>query len=192
MPSSTALSQPSQPSRPNELAQPDRTVPGDGVDDAGNAGAILDHDARPGTVLPAALTPLVGRLRERVAVADLIRNPEVRLLVLTGPGGVGKTRLAVAVGGTVRDGFRDGVCFVDLAPIPNADQVLPTIASALAVRGTSSVPLIDAVQATLRSRHLLLIIDNVEHVADAASLLTDLLIANPELTILATSRSVLS
>jgi len=138
------------------------------------------------------MTPLVGRLRERMAVADLTRNPEVRLLVLTGPGGVGKTRLAVAVGGTVREAFRDGVCFVDLAPIPNAEQVLPTIASALAVRGTSSVPLIDAVQATLRSRHLLLIIDNVEHVAGAASLLTDLLIANPELTILATSRSVLS
>lgn len=192
MSSPTALSEPSQPSQPNGLAQPDTTVPADGVDDARDAGAILEHVGMPEPLLPAALTPLVGRLRERMAVADLIRNPEVRLLVLTGPGGVGKTRLAVAVGGAVREAFRDGVCFVDLAPIPNADQVLPTIASALAVRGTSSVPLIDVVQATLRSRHLLLIIDNVEHVASAASLLTDLLIANPELTILATSRSVLS
>jgi non-specific serine/threonine protein kinase len=167
-------------------------VPADGVDEARDAITILDHDARPGAILPADLTPLVGRLRERMAVADLIRNPEVRLLVLTGPGGVGKTRLALNVADTVRDSYRDGVCFVDLAPISHAAQVLSTIASALAVRNSSSVPLIDAVQATLRSRNLLLVIDNVEHVTDAASLLTDLLIANPGLTILATSRSVLS
>lgn len=154
--------------------------------------SALDDPAARATPLPAALTPLVGRLRERTGVADLIRNPEVRLLVLTGPGGVGKTRLALNVADTVRDAFRDGVCFVDLAPIPDAGQVLPTIASALAVRNSSSMPLIDAVQATLRSRTLLLVIDNVEHVTAAASLLTDLLIANPGLTILATSRSVLS
>ena len=186
------MSSPTAPSQSTASTQPDTTAPGPEVDDARDAASPVDDDAIREVQLPAALTPLVGRLRERTAVADLIRNPEIRLLVLTGPGGVGKTRLALNVANTVRDSFRDGVCFVDLAPIPHADQVLPTIASALAVRNSSSVPLIDAVQATLRSRTLLLVIDNIEHVTAAASLLTDLLIANPGLTILATSRSVLS
>ncbi|MDQ3539256.1 MAG: AAA family ATPase, partial [Chloroflexota bacterium] len=177
-------------SPPNAPSQPEEDPPPDAVDAV--SPPPLDDEPTPETPLPADLTPLVGRFRERTAVADLIRNPEVRLLVLTGPGGVGKTRLALNVASTVRDAFRDGVCFVDLAPIPHANQVLPTIASALAVRNSSSVPLIDAVQATLRSRTLLLVIDNVEHVTAAASLLTDLLIVNPGLTILATSRSVLS
>jgi predicted ATPase/DNA-binding CsgD family transcriptional regulator len=162
------------------------------VDDTEGAAPDADEPGARPSSLPAELTPLVGRFRERTAVADLIRNPEVRLLVLTGPGGVGKTRLALTVAATVRESFRDGVCFVDLAPIAQADQVLPTIAAALAVRNSSSMPLIEAVQATLRSRTMLLVIDNVEHVTAAASLLTDLLIANPGLTILATSRAVLS
>jgi len=188
----STMSSPTALSEPNGLAQPGKTETADGVDEARDTASTGHDDGTGATPLPAALTPLVGRLRERTAVADLIRNPEIRLLVLTGPGGVGKTRLALNVANTVRDSFRDGVCFVDLAPVAHADQVLPTIASALAVRNSSSVPLIDAVQATLRSRTLLLVIDNVEHVSAAASLLTDLLIANPGLTILATSRSVLS
>src|SRR5680860_986688 len=141
---------------------------------------------------PTALAPMVGRRRERLAVSDVLRNPEVRLLVLTGPGGVGKTRLALSVIDGLRDSFRDGIAFVDLSPIRRSDLVLPTIAVNLGVRHSTVVPLMDAINATIRSRQMLLVIDNFEHVADAALLLTDLLMANPELTILVTSRSVLS
>jgi non-specific serine/threonine protein kinase len=143
-------------------------------------------------VVPTALAPMVGRRRERLAVSDVLRNPEVRLLVLTGPGGVGKTRLALSVVESVRESFRDGVSFVDLSPISRSDLVLPTIAGSLGVRHSTNMPLIDAINATIRSRQMLLVVDNFEHVADAALLLTDLLMANPDLTILATSRSVLS
>ncbi|MBA3379287.1 MAG: tetratricopeptide repeat protein [Chloroflexia bacterium] len=142
--------------------------------------------------VPTALAPMVGRRRERIAVSDVLRNPEVRLLVLTGPGGVGKTRLALSVVDGLRDSFRDGVWFVDLSPISRSDLVLPTIAGSLGVRHSSNVPLMDAINATIRSRQMLLMVDNFEHVADAALLLTDLLMANPDLTILVTSRSVLS
>ena len=142
--------------------------------------------------VPTALAPMVGRRRERLAVSDVLRNPEVRLLVLTGPGGVGKTRLALSVVEGLRDSFRDGIAFVDLSPISRSDLVLPTIAVNLGVRHSTNVPLLEAINATIRSRQLLLVIDNFEHVADAALLLTDLLMANPELTILVTSRSVLS
>ncbi|MBA3274546.1 MAG: tetratricopeptide repeat protein [Chloroflexia bacterium] len=143
-------------------------------------------------IVPTALAPMVGRRRERLAVSDVLRNPEVRLLVLTGPGGVGKTRLAWSVVEGVRDSFRDGVSFVDLSPISRSDLVLPTIAGSLGVRHSANVPLMDAINTTIRARQMLLVVDNFEHVADAALLLTDLLMANPELTILATSRSVLS
>jgi len=142
--------------------------------------------------VPTALAPMVGRRRERTAVSDVLRNPEVRLLVLTGPGGVGKTRLALSVVEGLRESFRDGVSFVDLSPISRSDLVLPAIAGSLGVRHSSNVPLMDAINATIRSRQMLLVVDNFEHVADAALLLTDLLMANPDLTILVTSRSVLS
>ncbi len=145
-----------------------------------------------GRSLPSALASFVGRDRERTAISDLIRNPEVRLLVLTGPAGVGKTRLALSVADAVRESFRNEVAFVDLASILHPDQVLTSIATALGVRNSASIPLIDAIGATLRSRRLLLVIDNFEHVTAAAHVLTDLLMANPGLTILATSRSVLS
>jgi predicted ATPase/DNA-binding CsgD family transcriptional regulator/Tfp pilus assembly protein PilF len=157
--------------------------------DSGRASESPDHV--PGLV-PAALAPMVGRRRERVAVSDMLRNPEVRLLVLTGPGGVGKTRLALSVAESLQDSFRDGVVFVDLSPITWSDQVLPTIAAALSVRHSATVPLMDAINATIRGRQILLVVDNFEHVADAALTLTDLLMVNPELTILVTSRSVLS
>ena len=157
--------------------------------DSGRVSESPDHV--PGLV-PVALAPMVGRRRERVAVSDMLRNPEVRLLVLTGPGGVGKTRLALSVAESLHDSFRDGVAFVDLSPITWSDQVLPTIAAALSVRHSATVPLVDAINATIRGRQILLVVDNFEHVADAALTLTDLLMVNPELTILVTSRSVLS
>ncbi|HYI24828.1 MAG TPA: AAA family ATPase, partial [Thermomicrobiales bacterium] len=143
-------------------------------------------------MVPTALAPLVGRRHERLAVSDVLRNPEVRLLVLTGPGGVGKTRLALSVADSLQESFRDGMAFADLSPITRSDQVLPTIAAALNVRHSTTIPLLDAINATIRGRQILLVVDNFEHVADAALSLTDLLMANADLTILVTSRSVLS
>jgi predicted ATPase/DNA-binding CsgD family transcriptional regulator len=144
------------------------------------------------TAPPTAITPLVGRKRETAAVADMLHNPEVRLLVLTGPGGVGKTRLALTVAGAIGDRYRDGVAFVDLAPLTRSSQVMAAIAAALGVRHSTTVSPMDAIIATIRTRRLLLVIDNIEHVADAALELPDLLMVCSGLTILATSRWVLS
>jgi non-specific serine/threonine protein kinase len=143
-------------------------------------------------VYPHTLAPLVGRHRERQAVSDFLRNPDIRLLVLTGPGGVGKTRLAQSVIETVADAFPGGSLFVDLSPLSGADQVLVAIANALGIRDSADVPVLNLINAALRSRRLLLVIDNFEHVADAALYLPDLLMSNPGLTIMVTSRSILS
>ncbi|MGH2618181.1 MAG: ATP-binding protein, partial [Thermomicrobiales bacterium] len=115
----------------------------------------------------------------------------VPLLTLTGPGGVGKTRLALQVAADVADEFTAGVAFIPLAPIHDPVLVLPTIAQTLGIREGSNQSLATRLAEALRDRQLLLVLDNLEQVLDAAAEIADLLAACPDLTVLATSRSVL-
>ena len=141
--------------------------------------------------LPIALAPFVGRERELATVQALLLRPEVRLLVLTGPGGVGKTRLALRTAEAVADRFADGAAFVALAPVADADSVLPAIARALDVREASDRSPAERLRAALRDRHLLLVLDNFEHVLAAGPAVADLLGRCPRLAVVVTSRAPL-
>ena len=141
--------------------------------------------------MPKPLTALFGREQEAGLAVSLLRRGDVRLLTLTGPGGVGKTRLAIKTADEVAETFGDGVRFVSLAAVATNDQVVTAIAHALGLVGAGDFPVLDTVTAFLRDAELLLVIDNLEHVLEATPLLTDLLGECPRLKILATSRTLL-
>jgi predicted ATPase/DNA-binding SARP family transcriptional activator len=154
--------------------------------------AVLRHDpalaleARaeaPRLRLPVAPTPLVGRRLELAAVEAMLRRDDVRLVTLTGPGGSGKTRLALAVAEHLAPEVRGGAAFVDLSSIRAAELIVPTIGQAL---GVADAP---EVEQRLATTSLLLVLDNLEQLAvDAAPLLARLLANAPRLRLLATSR----
>jgi predicted ATPase/DNA-binding CsgD family transcriptional regulator len=141
--------------------------------------------------LPSPLTPLVGRERETADVRRRLTSPGTRLLSLIGPGGVGKSRLALHVAAGTADHFAHGVCFVDLTPTSDPELVASAIAQALGVREEGGRPLLETLEVYLRDKQLLLVLDNFEQVLDAGSTVAGLLAACPELKVLVTSRAVL-
>ncbi|MEZ4562251.1 MAG: helix-turn-helix domain-containing protein [Thermomicrobiales bacterium] len=138
-------------------------------------------------MLPAVLTSLVGRDHDVATLGAALRGPD-RLVTLTGPGGVGKTRLALAAAAAVAGDFTDGVCFVSLAALTGPEWVALEIADALGVQQSGEDALADRLATALQERRLLLVLDNFEPVIDAAPLVASLLTACPMLTVLATSR----
>jgi len=148
------------------------------------------EDAPLAGAVPVPATPLVGREREAAAVEDLVVREGVRLVTLTGPGGVGKTRLAVEAAVRLGPGFPDGARFVELAAVPAADLVAAAIAAGLGLT-TSAGQLLADLRGYLRARRLLLVLDNFEQVVGAGPLLAELLATAPGLVVLVTSRVVL-
>jgi len=122
-------------------------------------------------ILPTLLSSLLGREQETVALSQLLKRADVRLVTITGPGGVGKTSLALQVVHELQDAFPDGVFFVSLAAITDSTLIIPTIAHTLGVTESPNRLLIDSLKDFLHNKQILLLLDNFEQIVSAAPIL---------------------
>lgn len=143
------------------------------------------------TNLPAQATPFIGRERELIALTELLKRDDVRLVTLTGPGGIGKTRLSLQAAADLLDSFEHGAFFVELAPITDSELVLAAIANTVGVHDAGNEPLIESLTRALHKKEMLLVIDNFEHVIEAAPVVGDLIAGAPQLKIITSSRELL-
>lgn len=139
----------------------------------------------------ATLTSFIGRDREITSISEYLRNDEVRLVTLTGPGGVGKTRLAIEATRSLEADFPDGIHIVPLSPINDPTLVIPTIADGLGVRQWGERPIKNLLVSEIQGLRLLIVLDNFEQVVSAGPEIVSMLAASPGLTILITSRTIL-
>ncbi len=173
-----------------ELAEDERAalfaaVPKRGGTAAGEAVEVL------APTLPVQPTPLFGRERDLEEIKALLSQPEVRMLTLTGTGGVGKTRLAIQAARDAADLAPYGVVFAALAPLNNPTLVIPTIARSLGLREAENQTPREALQTHLRWKRLLLVLDNFEHLVEVAPEVAELIDSCPDLVVLVTSRALL-
>ncbi|MGC4107962.1 MAG: LuxR C-terminal-related transcriptional regulator [Thermomicrobiales bacterium] len=156
-----------------------------------------DVPVRPDIVEPfaraslRALAPMFGRDELIAEVADLVHTDDIRVVTITGPGGVGKTRLAIQLAERLDDAFRDGSVFVSLASVHDPHHVIPVIATALGLSETPSRPVGDELRRWMRTREILLVLDNLEQVLPCGPALAALLADAPGITLLVTSRAPL-
>jgi predicted ATPase/transcriptional regulator with XRE-family HTH domain len=144
------------------------------------------------TSLPLALTSLIGREHELRTVIQQVQDPACRLLTLTGPGGVGKTRLALQVAHQLRDAFEHGACFVSLVGTSASEFIIPAIADALGFTFSGASELKAQLFSFLKEKHILLVLDNLEHLLNGIELLDELLEYAPDVKLLTTSREQLN
>ena len=142
--------------------------------------------------LPPQPTPLVGRAREVAEITELLADPQLRLVTLVGPGGVGKTRLSLACAAQVAEQFADGVAFAPLAPVHDVATVYPALATALALTFAGTSELAAQVHHFLHNKTLLLVLDNLEHLLDEVDFVVTLLVEAPQVKLLVTSRERLN
>lgn len=151
---------------------------------------IKSLGAVPGN-LPASLMPLLGRVQETTTLRQLLARADMHLVTITGPGGVGKTSLALRVAHEAQDSFADGVFFISLAPISDPTLIVPTIAQTLNLAESPRRLWLDSLKDYLHDRQMLLVLDNFEQIMTAAPLLSELLSASAGLRLLVTSREAL-
>ena len=185
---------------PAQPAEPDDTV--GGADDGGEGAEAPLAPARlvaPGqergmgspvpSNVPSPLTRLIGRDEEAAAIQSLVLRADVRLITIVGAPGIGKSRLATHAAALVAPEFPDGVWYVPLEPISDAELVVPAIAKVLGVKESTGQPLLQSLREFLRQRRLVLLLDNFEHVLEAAPAVAEILTACPGVKVLATSRA---